>query len=93
MQSHYEPSTVRIPARIFPGMFRGELQVTVHVGGEEINLMVSEDFVEFDKDRLSAEGVDGVLIVDIVKSTPEGYLVHLPGEVQGATNRVEYSRT
>jgi hypothetical protein len=86
------PATIDIPATVYPGMFKGEVQVTIKIGSEEINLMVSEDFVEVESE-LTTDGVPGTLIVDIVSKTEEGYLVHLPGEVHGVTNRVEYANT
>lgn len=93
MAGNYEAGKVEIPAKIYPGMFRGEVQATIHIGGQEINLIVPDDVVKFPEQELTAGGVDGVLIADIVRRTPDGYLVNLPGEVQGATNRVEYAAT
>lgn len=89
MPSNGGAAIIRIPARVYPGMFKGEVQISISVNDREINLIVSEDFVEFDK--VSSEGAPGVLIADVVSKTDEGILVHLPGEVQGATNRVELS--
>jgi hypothetical protein len=93
MPANGGPAIIKIPATVYPGMFRGEVQVSIRIEDREINLMVSEDFVEFNESELSNEGVPGILIADIVSKTDEGYLVHLPGEAQGATNRVEWARS
>jgi hypothetical protein len=58
-------SHVRIPAKVYPGVFPGEFQ---------------------------SNGVDGYLRVDVVGTENDQVLVALPGEVQGATSRLEVSR-
>jgi hypothetical protein len=91
MASNYEAGKLEIPARIYPGMFRGEVQATVRIGEQEINLIVPDDSVKYSSKDLTNDGVDGIIFADIVSATPDGYLVNLPGEVQGATNRIEYA--
>ena len=91
MPTNGGPGIIKIPAKIYPGMFEGEVQVTVEIGGEEINLIVSVDFVDMPEENLTDDGVAGELHIEIVEKIPSGYLVHLPGEVQGASNRAEYA--
>ena len=80
---------IDLPATIYPGMFEGEVQVTVKINGDEINLIVSMDSVEITEEP-SDKGLEGTLLAEIVNKTDKGYLIHLPGEVQGASNRIEY---
>lgn len=80
---------IDLPATIYPGMFEGEYQVTVQINGDKINLIVSVDSVEINE-KPSDEGLEGTLLAEVIKKTDEGYLIHLPGEVQGASNRIEY---
>lgn len=91
MPANGGPGIIEIPATIYPGMFEGEVQVTVNIGGEAINLIVSTDLVVPTTAELNDEGVQGQLKVEIVQRIEEGFLIHLPGEVQGASNRVEYA--
>jgi len=80
--------SMKIEARIYPGVFEGEYQVTISAEGREVHLNVSGDFVQVD-DAASEEGTPGFLMVDVVgPAEDEDYLVALPGEPQGATNRV-----
>ncbi len=87
MPSNGDPEVHEISATVYPGMFEGELQVSVKINDEEINLIVSTDFVTF-TEPLSDEGVKGTLRAEVVEKTDEGILISLPGEVQGASNRV-----
>ena len=87
------PAKIDIPATVYPGMFKGEVQVSVNIGDQEINIIVSEDDAKYDHSVLSDKGIPGILIADIVSKTDDGFLVHLPGEVQGATNRVELAQS
>lgn len=82
---------VKLPARVYPGVFPGEYQVTVEAAGREINLNVGKAFVEFDKEPADS-GVDGFLRVQIIKAENGTYLVALPGEVQGESSRVAVPR-
>ena len=85
------PEIIEIPARIYPGMFEGEFQVSVEIQGEEINLMVSPDSVKFATPP-NENGVEGTLLAEVVQRTPgDEVLIHLPGEVQGASNRIQYA--
>ena len=89
MPANGGPAIIKIPARIYPGMFEREVQVTVKIDGEEINLIVPTDSVEM-PEAASDEGTKGLLRVEIVQKTSDGFLVDLPGEVQGASSRIEY---
>ena len=80
---------IDIPATIYPGMFEGEFQVNVKINGDDINLIVSTDSVEISEEPTIA-GLEGKLLAEVIKKTEEGFLIHLPGEVQGASNRMEY---
>jgi len=80
----------RLPAEIYPGVFPGEYQVTVNIGGKEIHLNVGEGFVEVDKEPTEA-GVDGFLRVQLLEEGGN-FLVALPGEVQGESSRVQVTR-
>ena len=84
------PEIIEIPAVIYPGMFEGELQVSVKIEGEEINLMVSPDSVKLTTSP-NDKGVEGTLLAQVVQRTADEVLIHLPGEVQGASNRIQYA--
>jgi len=90
MPTNGGPGIIRIPATIYPGMFEGEVHVTVEVNGEEINLIVSTDSVEMSESP-SDQGVEGVLFAEIVDRTEDGFLIDLPGEVQGVSSRMKYA--
>lgn len=92
MAGQYEAGKVEIPARIYPGIFPGEVQATVVINNQDIHLIVSSESVRHEQEIVT-KGIDGVLIAEIVSKTNDGYLINLPGEVQGATNRVEYAVT
>lgn len=80
--------SVKIDATVYPGVFDGEYQVTVNVAGKDININVSEEFVEVGLTP-TPEGVQGFLKVNIVGKTDAGmFVLALPGEVQGAPSRV-----
>ena len=92
MPANGGPGTVKMRAVISLGIFSGEFQVTVQLGEDrEIHLNVSEDFVEVPEPP-TADGVNGFLKVDIIEKEGSQFLVALPGEVQGAPNRVKLSR-
>jgi hypothetical protein len=86
MPSNGGPGIIRIPATIYPGMFEGEVQVTVEIAGKKINLIVSTDSVEM-QDLPSETGGKGLLLAEIVQKVGDRLLIDLPGEVQGASNR------
>ena len=87
-----QAQSVKIKAKVYPGVFDGEYQVTLHVSGKDININVSDDFVEVSSIP-TPEGVDGFLKVDIVgKTEDDRFVIALPGEVQGAPNRVTAER-
>lgn len=81
----------KLPARIYPGVFPGEYQVTIRTAGKEIDINVGKAFVEFTTEP-TEEGTDGFLKVQIIKAENGTYLVALPGEVQGESSRVEVTR-
>lgn len=81
----------KIPAKVFPGVFPGEFQVTIEAEGQQVHLNVSGDFVEF-TGTPTEEGADGFLLVDIVGDADGLYLVALPGEPQGTTSRVTLTK-
>lgn len=80
-------STVAVPAKVFPGAFDSEYQVTVIVDQREINLNVGEDFVIVEGEP-SESGTDGMLRVHIVGQEGDAFLVALPGEVDGLPSRI-----
>jgi hypothetical protein len=90
MSSNGGPGIVRIPATIYKGMFDREVQVTVKIDQERINLIVPIDSVEMSEPP-NDEGVEGVLCAEIVEKTKDGLLIDLPGEVQGVSSRVTYT--
>jgi hypothetical protein len=90
MPTNGGPGIIKIPATIYPGMFEGEVQVTVQIAGESINLIVSTDSVEMEH-APSDSGTRGQLRAEIVQRIDDGFLIHLPGEVQGASNRMQYA--
>lgn len=83
--------SVKIAADIYPGIFKGEFQVTIRAEGREVHLNVSVDFVE-PTEPPTAKGVGGYLKVDIIEKEGDQFLVALPGEVQGAPNRVKLAK-
>ena len=90
MASNGGPGIVKIPAVIYTGMFDREVQVTVEIGQEKINLMVPIDSVEMSEPP-NDRGVKGLLCAEIVAKTKDGLLIDLPGEVQGVSSRVTYT--
>jgi len=90
MSSNGGPGIVKIPAMIYRGMFDREVQVTVEIGREQINLIVSVDSVEISEPP-NDQGIKGVLCAEIVEKTRDGLLIDLPGEVQGVSSRVTYT--
>ena len=89
MKPNGDPAT-NIRAKVYPGIFEGEYQVTVTTDQGEVHLNVSTDFVEVDEEP-SDNGIEGRLKVDIVKKNGGSYIIALPGEVQGAPSRVSLS--
>jgi hypothetical protein len=81
----------KMPATVYSGVFDREYQVTVKLEDREINLTVSDDFVEFTAPPTD-EGVAGFLKVDIVARDGDKFVIALPGEVQGAVSRVTADR-
>lgn len=87
-----DAQTVKIKGTVYPGVFDGEYQVTLSVSGREININVSDDFVETSAPP-TREGVEGFLKVNIVgKTQDDKFILALPGEVQGAPSRVTAER-
>ena len=76
-----------IEATVYPGMFEWERQVTINAKGQEVHLFASEEFVQT-SGQPPREGRPGFLMVDIVGTVGDDYLVALPGEPQNATSRV-----
>jgi hypothetical protein len=89
MPTNGGPGIIKIPATIYPGMFDGEVQVTVQIGDESINLIVSTDSVDMEHPP-SENGTKGQLRAEIVQKLEGGFLIDLPGEVQGVSNRLQY---
>ncbi len=83
--------SMKIAASVYPGMFKGEYQVTISAEGREVHLNVSEDFVQV-SGQPSEKGLPGFLMVDIVGDAGGDYLVALPGEPQGTPSRVTLAR-
>lgn len=79
---------LRIPAKIYPGMFERECEVTVTVRGREVNVIVPTDYVTLEGSA-SDEGTEGLLIVPIVDVIGGDYLIDLPGEALGVSRRMK----
>lgn len=90
MGSNGGPGIIKFSATIYPGMFEGEVQVTVKINNEEINLIVSTDSVEM-SEAPTDDGVQGLLRAEIVERTKDGLLIDLPGEVQGVSSRIQFA--
>ena len=88
MAANGGPGIIKFHATIYPGMFEGEVQVTVKIDDEEINLIVSTDSVEI-SEAPTDDGVQGLLRAEIVERNEDGLLIDLPGEVQGASSRIQ----
>lgn len=79
--------SAKIPARVFPGIFDEEFQVTVRIGQQEVSSNVAGDFVVVEG-KPGEDGIDGFLKIDIVDDTGDAFVVVLPGEVEGLPSRV-----
>ena len=86
MRPNGDPA-MKIPVKVYPGVFDGEYQVTIPTERGDIHLNVSSDFVEVDE-APNDNGVGGRLKVDIVRENGGYFVLALPGEVQGALSRV-----
>lgn len=87
-----DTGTFEIPAKVYPGMFEREYQVTIQILGREITVIVSSDDIEL-KAKPVEQGVEGKLKVALVAADEASVLIDLPGEPLGTSRRFKVPRT
>jgi len=84
---------VKVPGRIYPGMFPGEVQVEITPPGEEPIFLFASDRFASSGTPITSDGVLGTVLARVFQDIGDKLIVDLPGEALQRGPRVYLNKT